>query len=117
MARLPITCNAICPGFVRTPLAEAQIAPLAKAHNVSEEVALEDLLLVHQPSKRWVEVEEIARMALYLVGPGSDGLNGAACPSMAGGWRPDGRDVAGGAPPRDAGRGADRRPARRRAAA
>jgi 3-hydroxybutyrate dehydrogenase len=85
IARTPITCNAICPGFVRTPLAEAQIAPLAKAHNVSEDAALTDLLLVHQPSKRWVEVEDIARMALHLCGPGSDGFNGAAI-SIDGGW-------------------------------
>ena len=85
IARSPITCNAICPGFVRTPLAEAQIPPLAKAHNVSEEVALTDLLLAHQPSKRWVEVEDIARMALHLCGPGSDGFNGAAI-SIDGGW-------------------------------
>ena len=85
IARAPITCNAICPGFVRTPLAEAQIPPLAKQHNVSEQVALEDYLLVHQPSKRWVEVEEVAQMALYLCGPGSGAVNGAAL-SIDGGW-------------------------------
>ncbi|MDO9712012.1 3-hydroxybutyrate dehydrogenase [Paracraurococcus lichenis] len=85
IARSHITCNAICPGFVRTPLAEAQLPPLAKAHGVSEEAALTDFLLVHQPSKRWVEVEDIARMALHLCGPGSDGFNGAAI-SIDGGW-------------------------------
>jgi 3-hydroxybutyrate dehydrogenase len=85
VARLPITCNAICPGFVRTPLAEAQVGPLAKQHNVSEQVALEDYLLEKQPSKRWIEVDEVARMALYLVGPGSGGVNGSAL-SIDGGW-------------------------------
>jgi 3-hydroxybutyrate dehydrogenase len=85
IAKTPLTCNAICPGFVRTPLAEAQLGPLAKQHGVSEKVALEDFLLVHQPSKRWIEVEEVARMALYLVGPGSGGVNGAAL-SIDGGW-------------------------------
>ena len=85
VARLPITCNAICPGFVRTPLAEAQIGPLARQHNVSEQVALEDYLLEKQPSKRWIEVDEVARMALYLVGPGSGGVNGSAL-SIDGGW-------------------------------
>ncbi|MDB5373189.1 MAG: 3-hydroxybutyrate dehydrogenase [Belnapia sp.] len=85
VAKLPITCNAICPGFVRTPLAEAQVGPLAKAHNVSEQVALEDFLLEKQPSKRWIEVDEVARMALYLAGPGSGGVNGAAL-SIDGGW-------------------------------
>ncbi|MBK1657988.1 3-hydroxybutyrate dehydrogenase [Paracraurococcus ruber] len=85
IAQTPITCNAICPGFVRTPLAEAQVGPLAKQFGVSEEVALKDHLLAHQPSKRWIEVEEVARMALYLVGPGSGGVNGAAL-SIDGGW-------------------------------
>ncbi|WP_206930933.1 3-hydroxybutyrate dehydrogenase [Roseococcus thiosulfatophilus] len=85
IAESPITCNAICPGFVRTPLAEAQVKPLADKHGVSEEVALKDHLLAKQPSKRWVEVEEVARMALYLVGPGSGGVNGAAL-SIDGGW-------------------------------
>jgi 3-hydroxybutyrate dehydrogenase len=85
IARTPLTCNAICPGFVRTPLAEAQVAALAKQHGVSEEVALTDYLLVHQPSKRWVEVEDVAHMALYLCGPGSGAVNGTAL-SIDGGW-------------------------------
>jgi 3-hydroxybutyrate dehydrogenase len=84
-ARTPITCNAICPGFVRTPLAEVQVQRLARDHGVSEERALTDLLLVHQPSKRWIEVEEVARMALYLCGPDSGGVTGAAL-SIDGGW-------------------------------
>ena len=85
VAETPITCNAICPGFVRTPLAEAQVAPLARKHGVSEEAALRDHLLAKQPSKRWIEVDEVARMALWLCGPGSGGVNGAAL-SIDGGW-------------------------------
>jgi len=85
IAKLPITCNAICPGFVRTPLAEAQVGPLAREHNVSEEVALTEYLLDRQPSKRWIEVEEVAQMALYLAGPHSGGVNGTAL-SIDGGW-------------------------------
>ena len=85
VAKTPITCNAICPGFVRTPLAEAQVKPLADKHGVSEETALTDYLLEKQPSKRWIEVEEVARMALWLCGPGSGGVNGAAL-SIDGGW-------------------------------
>ena len=85
VAQAPITCNAICPGFVRTPLAEAQVKPLAEQHGVSEEVALKDHLLAKQPSKRWIEPEEVARMALWLVGPDSGGVNGAAL-SIDGGW-------------------------------
>jgi 3-hydroxybutyrate dehydrogenase len=85
VAKTPITCNAICPGFVRTPLAEAQVKPLAEKHGVSEEAALTDYLLEKQPSKRWVEVEEVASLALWLCGPGSGGVNGAAL-SVDGGW-------------------------------
>ncbi|WP_426957857.1 3-hydroxybutyrate dehydrogenase [Muricoccus radiodurans] len=85
VARAPITCNAICPGFVRTPLAERQVPPLAKEHGVSEEVALADYLLAKQPSRRWVEVEEVAEMAVYLCGPNSGAVNGAAL-SIDGGW-------------------------------
>lgn len=85
IARTPVTCNAICPGFVRTPLAEAQVKPLAEKHGVSEEAALTDFLLEKQPSKRWVEVEDVARMALYLCGPGSGAVNGSAL-SIDGGW-------------------------------
>jgi 3-hydroxybutyrate dehydrogenase len=85
VARTPITCNAICPGFVRTPLAEAQVGPIAKEKGISEESALVDHLLAKQPSKRWVEVPEVARMALYLCGPDSGAVNGAAL-SVDGGW-------------------------------
>jgi len=85
IATTPVTCNAICPGFVRTPLAEAQVGPLAEKFGVSPEVALRDHLLEKQPSKRWVEVEDVARMALWLCGPGSGAVNGAAL-SIDGGW-------------------------------
>ncbi|MBY0335999.1 MAG: 3-hydroxybutyrate dehydrogenase [Acetobacteraceae bacterium] len=85
VAESQVTCNAICPGFVRTPLAEAQVAPLAQKHGVDETTALKDHLLAKQPSKRWVEVEDVARMALWLCGPGSGGVNGAAL-SIDGGW-------------------------------
>jgi 3-hydroxybutyrate dehydrogenase len=85
VAKLPITCNAICPGFVRTPLAEAQVKPLAEKHGVSEAVALTDFLLERQPNKRWVEVEEIAEAALYLASPMAGGVNGTSL-SVDGGW-------------------------------
>lgn len=85
VARTPVTCNAICPGFVRTPLAEAQVKPLAEKHGVPEDKALTDFLLDRQPNKRWVEVEEVAEMALFLCGPNSGSINGAAL-SIDGGW-------------------------------
>jgi 3-hydroxybutyrate dehydrogenase len=85
VAKTPITVNAICPGFVRTPLAEAQLPALAKQFGVSIEAALTDHLLEHQPSKRWIEVDEVAQMALFLCGPGSGGVTGTAL-SIDGGW-------------------------------
>jgi 3-hydroxybutyrate dehydrogenase len=85
VARTGITCNVICPGFVRTPLAEAQVAPLAEKHGVTLEQALTDYLLDRQPSKRWVEVEEVAEMALYLCSPLAASVNGASL-SIDGGW-------------------------------
>jgi 3-hydroxybutyrate dehydrogenase len=85
VARTGVTCNAICPGFVRTPLAEAQVKPLAEKHGVSEEVALTDHLLERQPTKKWVEVEEIAEAAAFLAGPNSGSVNGTAL-SVDGGW-------------------------------
>jgi 3-hydroxybutyrate dehydrogenase len=85
VARTGVTCNAICPGFVRTPLAEAQVAPLARKHGVSEEAALTDHLLDRQPTKRWVEVEEIAEAAMFCVGANSGSINGSAL-SVDGGW-------------------------------
>jgi 3-hydroxybutyrate dehydrogenase len=85
VARTGVTCNAICPGFVRTPLAEAQVQPLAAKHGVSEEKALTDFLLERQPTKKWVEVEEIAEAAMFLVGANSGSINGASI-SVDGGW-------------------------------
>jgi 3-hydroxybutyrate dehydrogenase len=85
IAETQVTCNAICPGFVRTPLAEAQVAPLAARHGIDETTALKEFLLAKQPSKRWIEPEDIGRMALWLCGPGSGSVNGAAL-SIDGGW-------------------------------
>ena len=85
VARTGVTCNAVCPGFVRTPLAEAQVKPLAEQHGVTEEAALTDYLLDRQPTKKWVEVEEIAEAALFLAGPNSGSVNGSAL-SVDGGW-------------------------------
>jgi 3-hydroxybutyrate dehydrogenase len=85
VARTGVTCNAICPGFVRTRLAEAQVKPLAEKHGISEAQALTDHLLERQPTKKWVEVEEIAEAAMFLVGPNSGSVNGTTI-SVDGGW-------------------------------
>ena len=80
-----ITCNAICPGYVRTPLVEAQIADQAKAHQMSETDVIERVMLKKQPVKQFVDVCAIAQMALLLASPASSQLTGTMLP-IDGGW-------------------------------
>ncbi len=80
-----ITCNAICPGYVRTPLVEKQIDDQAKAHNIPREKVISDVLLKNQPNKRFVEVAELAALALFLCTDNGASVTGAALP-MDGGW-------------------------------
>jgi 3-hydroxybutyrate dehydrogenase len=78
VARTGVTCNAICPGFTRTPLAERQVVAAAQEQGISEEQALTEVVLAKHPNRRWVEVEEVARMTLFVCGPDTASLNGAA---------------------------------------
>src|SRR5918995_2772338 len=64
VAELGITVNAICPGYVRTPLVEKQIPDTAKARGISEEAVVRDVLLAAQSTKRFVEVDELAALAV-----------------------------------------------------
>ena len=80
-----VRANAICPGFVLTPLVQKQIDDLAAKHNVSKEVATRDMILAPQPTKEFVKVEEIAAMALYLASDAAAQVNGAMF-SIDGGW-------------------------------
>jgi hypothetical protein len=61
-----ITCNAICPGYVYTPLVEAQIEGQAKAHGIPREQVIRDVLLAQQPNKRFATVEEIGALTVFL---------------------------------------------------
>ena len=63
-AEMGITCNAICPGYVYTPLVEAQIAGQAKAHGIPREQVIRDVLLAQQPNKRFATVEEQRQSAV-----------------------------------------------------
>lgn len=80
-----ITCNAICPGWVRTPLVEKQIEALAQRENLSIEKAAVRLLEEKQPSKRFVEVEQIGALAVFLTSPAASEMTGQALP-IDGGW-------------------------------
>ena len=84
-AEAGITCNAICPGYVWTPLVENQIDDTAKARGISREEVIRDVLLAAQPNKRFATVEEIGALAVFLSGPGGQSITGAALP-VDGGW-------------------------------
>jgi len=80
-----IRVNAICPGYVRTPLVENQISDTAKARGISEEAVIRDVLLAAQPTKEFVKVEDVAGMAVFLISDAANQINGAAL-SIDGGW-------------------------------
>jgi 3-hydroxybutyrate dehydrogenase len=80
-----ITVNAVCPGYVLTPLVEKQIPDTARARGISEEQVRRDVLLASQPTKKFVTVEEIAGVALFLCSAEAASITGAALP-VEGGW-------------------------------
>ena len=67
-AEFGITVNAVCPGYVLTPLVEKQIPDTAKARGITEEAVIRDVLLAAQPTKRFVTVEEVAALVVFLCG-------------------------------------------------
>ncbi|KRR05284.1 3-hydroxybutyrate dehydrogenase [Bradyrhizobium valentinum] len=85
MAEDGITCNAICPGYVYTPLVEAQIDGQAKAHGISREQVIYDVLLAQQPSKRFATVEELGALTVFLASDAAASITGIALP-VDGGW-------------------------------
>jgi 3-hydroxybutyrate dehydrogenase len=84
-AEAGVTANAICPGYVWTPLVERQIEGQAKAHGISKEAVVRDVLLAQQPTKRFATVEEIGALTVFLCSPGGSSITGAALP-VDGGW-------------------------------
>jgi len=80
-----VTSNTVCPGYVRTPLVEGQIADQARAHGISEDDVVDDVLLARSPVKRLVEPEEVAQVVAMLCGPGTDSITGSS-QVMDGGW-------------------------------
>ena len=85
LATTGITSNAICPGYVKTPLVEAQIADQAKSRGMSEEDVMKNVILAAQPTKKFVEFSELAGLLLYLVSDAGASMNGASV-SIDGGW-------------------------------
>jgi 3-hydroxybutyrate dehydrogenase len=80
-----ITMNAICPGYVWTPLVEKQIPDTAKARGLTEEQVINDVLLHAQPTKRFVQVSEVAALATFLASKDAASITGAIIP-IDGGW-------------------------------
>jgi 3-hydroxybutyrate dehydrogenase len=80
-----ITCNAICPGYVYTPLVEAQIDDQAKAHNIPREKVIRDVLLAQQPNKRFASVDELGALSVFLASEAAASITGIALP-VDGGW-------------------------------
>jgi 3-hydroxybutyrate dehydrogenase len=80
-----VTSNTICPGYVRTPLVEKQIAAQARTHGVAEDEVVSTILLRESAIKRLVEPEEIAELAVFLCGPATGFATGSSF-VMDGGW-------------------------------
>jgi 3-hydroxybutyrate dehydrogenase len=84
-AEYGITSNTICPGYVKTPLVDKQIADQAKAHGIPPERVVRDVLLVHQARKEFVRVEELAALALFLASDDAASITAAAI-AIDNGW-------------------------------
>jgi 3-hydroxybutyrate dehydrogenase len=80
-----ITCNAICPAYVKTPLLEKQLDDQARTHGISREKVISDIMLAPQPIKHLVEIDEVAALAMFLCSDAAMTVTGTALP-LDGGW-------------------------------
>jgi len=85
VAEAGITVNAVCPGYVLTPLVRQQIPDTARARGISEEAVVRDVLLAAQPTKQFVTVEQVAAFAAFLCSDAGASITGAVLP-IEGGW-------------------------------
>jgi 3-hydroxybutyrate dehydrogenase len=85
LAESGITCNTICPGYVKTPLVDKQIADQARAHGISPADVVRDVMLVHQARKEFVKVEELAALTVFLASDAAASTTATAI-AMDGGW-------------------------------
>lgn len=85
VAQMGITCNAICPGYVLTPLVEKQIPDAAAARDITEEEVVRDVMLAAQPTKKFVDTSELGAFAVFLCSDAAASITGTALP-VDGGW-------------------------------
>jgi 3-hydroxybutyrate dehydrogenase len=84
-AEEPITCNAVCPGYVLTPLVEAQIPDQMKAHDMDRDTVIREVMLARQPSKAFATVEQLGGTVVFLCSDAADQITGTTI-SVDGGW-------------------------------
>ncbi|MCO8144362.1 3-hydroxybutyrate dehydrogenase [Rhodovulum tesquicola] len=80
-----ITCNAICPGYVLTPLVEAQIPDQMKAHGMDRETVIREVMLARQPSRQFATVEQLGGTTVFLCSEAAAQITGTTI-SVDGGW-------------------------------
>lgn len=80
-----ITCNAICPGYVLTPLVEAQIPDTMKEYGMDRETVIHDVILARQPSRQFATTDQIGKTVAFLCSPAADQITGTTI-SVDGGW-------------------------------
>jgi 3-hydroxybutyrate dehydrogenase len=85
IAQQNITCNAICPGWVHTPLVDKQIDDQAKVHGIPRDRVIKEVMLAAQPNKRFVTTQQLAALTLFLCSEDGSSVNGASLP-MDGAW-------------------------------
>jgi 3-hydroxybutyrate dehydrogenase len=84
-AEFGITANAICPGYVWTPLVEKQIDDQARSHGIARDAVIRDVFLKNQPTRRFATVEEMGALAVFLSSDAAASITGTALP-VDGGW-------------------------------
>lgn len=85
VAEQGITCNALCPGYVRTPLVEKQVVDQAKVHNLPEDRVVREVILAAQPTKQFVEADEVAAFTVFLCSDAARSVTGSV-QLIDGGW-------------------------------